>query len=29
MGDSLEWHALNIVKYHNISYHHTILTQGL
>jgi hypothetical protein len=29
MGDSLEWCAFNIVKYHNISYHHTILTQGL
>jgi hypothetical protein len=28
VGASLEWHALNIVKYPNVFYHHTIATQG-
>jgi len=29
MGEPLEWHALNIVKYHNLFYCHNIGTQGL
>jgi hypothetical protein len=29
VGESLEWHALNIVKYHNVFYRHVIATQGL
>jgi hypothetical protein len=29
MGEPLEWHALNIMKYHNVFYYHTIATQGL
>jgi len=29
VDESLEWHALNIVKYHNVFYHHVIATQGL
>jgi hypothetical protein len=29
VDESLEWHALNIVKHHNVFYHHTIATQGL
>jgi hypothetical protein len=28
VDESLEWHALNIVKYHNVFYLHTIVTQG-
>jgi hypothetical protein len=28
VGESLEWHALNIVKHHNVFYCHTIATQG-
>jgi hypothetical protein len=26
MGEPLEWHALNIVKYHNLFYCHNIAT---
>jgi hypothetical protein len=29
VGESFKWHALNIVKYHNVLYRHTIVTQGL
>jgi hypothetical protein len=29
VSEPLEWHALNIVKYHNLFYRHTIATQGL
>ncbi len=29
VGESFEWHALNIVKHHNVFYHHIIATQGL
>ncbi len=29
VDESLKWHALNIVKHHNLFYHHTIATQGL
>jgi hypothetical protein len=25
----MEWHALNIVKYHNVYYHCIITTQGI
>jgi hypothetical protein len=25
VGESLDWHALNIVKYHNVFYCHTIV----
>ncbi len=28
MDESLEWHALNIVKHHNVFYRHNIVTQG-
>jgi hypothetical protein len=26
VGESFEWHALNIMKYHNVFYYHTIVT---
>jgi hypothetical protein len=25
VGESLDWHALNIVKYHNVFYYHIIV----
>jgi hypothetical protein len=28
VGESFEWHALNIIKYNNVFYCHTIATQG-
>jgi hypothetical protein len=29
VGKTLAWKALEVVKFDNISYHHTIVTQGL
>jgi hypothetical protein len=29
VGETLAWKALEIVKFNNISYHHTIAIQGL
>lgn len=29
LGNIINWHAFEIVKYHNVFYHHTVTTQGL
>jgi hypothetical protein len=29
VGEFMEWHALNLLKYYNAFYHYTIATQGL